>query len=161
MTWQLGKRRPRAQAMVEFTLVFLLFFTLIIGVLEFAHLLYVYTATASAAAEAARYAATTGANPDGTPRYQDCDGIRQAALRVGGLAGLQPSDIEIRYDHGPGSTAYAQCPNPPTAISGGDRVVVKVTIVYRPWVPIFPQVNLPFTAEVARTLLGKVPVVPP
>ena len=155
------RRGRRAQAMVEFTLVFMLFMLLLIGIIEFVHLLYVYTATATAAAEAARYAATTGQNPTlGIPRYRDCDGIKQAALRVGALAGLRPEDIQITYDHGPGTGTFAQCPNPPQVLFGGERVVVQVTITYRPWVPLFPQVQLPLRAEVGRTLLGEVQIAP-
>ncbi len=154
-------RRARGQVLVEFALVFLVVMMFLLGVVEFGHLLFVYTATTSAAAEAARYAATTGTEPGSTvPRYQDCDAIRRAALRIGAMAGLRPEDVEIVYDWGPGTTPFAQCPNPPTAISGGERVVVTVTIYYRPWVPLFPQVTLPMQATVARTLLGEVEVAP-
>lgn len=150
----------RAQSLVEFALVIGLFLGLVMGVVEFAHLLYVYTATANAAAEAARYGATTGTTPDGVPRYRDCEGIQRAALRIGAMAGLRPENIEIFFDRGPGTTPYAACPTPPTTVRGGDRVVVRVTIVYRPLVPLFPRTTLPFTAEVGRTLLGQVRVAP-
>ncbi len=150
----------RGQSLVEFALIAGLFIGLLMGVVEFAHLLYVYTATASAAAEAARYGATTGTTPDGIPRYQDCEGIRRAALRIGAMAGLRPEDVQVFFDRGPGTTPYAACPNPPATVRGGDRVVVRVTIVYRPLVPLFPKTTLPFTAEVSRTLLGQVRVSP-
>ncbi len=147
--------------MVEFTLVVILFLTVILGVVEFAHLLLVYTATASAAAEAARYGAATGETETGIYYYQDCDGIRQAALRVGAVAGLKPEDIVVEYDHGPGTTPFAQCDRPPGLIKSGDRLVVTVTIRYRPWVPLFPNVSMPFRARVTRTILGEVQVSPP
>ncbi len=147
--------------MVEFTLVVILFLTVILGVVEFAHLLLVYTATASAAAEAARYGAATGETEAGVYYYQDCDGIRQAALRVGAVAGLKPEDVVVEYDHGPDTTPFAQCDNPPGLINSGDRLVVTVTIQYRPWVPLFPNVTIPFQARVTRTILGEVQVSPP
>lgn len=149
-------KKLRAQAMVEFTLVFTLFLMLILGVIEFAHVLFVYTATANAASEAARYGATTGPNGTGVLNYKDCHGIRRAALRVGALAGLKPDDIAVEYDHGPGTGAFASCPNPPAAVRGGDRIVVTVTVTYRPLVPLFPQITMPVEATVARTLLGQV-----
>ncbi len=153
--------RLRGQALVEFTLVFLLFFLLILGVIEFGHALYVYTATAHAATEAARFGATTGSEPAQEPNYRNCDGIRQAALRVGALAGIQPADITIAYDHGPGTDIFASCPAPPNAIRGGDRIVVTVKATYKPLVPLLPQVEIPLEATVARTLLGTVYVAEP
>ncbi len=150
----------RAQSMVEFALVFTLFLVLLLGVIEFGHLLFVYTATTSAAAEAARYAAATGTNERGVPYYQDCAGIQQAALRLGAMAGLRPEDVVVEYDNGPGTAVYARCPTPPTRVDGGDRVIVRVRATYRPWVPLFPQWALPIEAQVSRTILGQVNVVP-
>lgn len=154
------RRGQRAQSMVEFALVFTLFLALLLGVIEFGHLLFVYTATTSAAAEAARYAAATGTNPAGVPYYQDCQGIQRAALRLGTLAGLTPDDITIEYDNGPGTAVYARCPTPPAQVRGGDRVIVRVQATYRPWVPLFPQIAMPIQAQVSRTILGQVNVIP-
>ncbi len=156
----LRKRRWAAQAMVEFTLVVYLLIFLLIAVIEFAHLLFVYTATASAAAEATRYAVATGDTASGVPRYQDCAGIEDAALRIASLAGLTRDDITITYDHGPGTAVFAQCPTPPPTIEGGDRVVVEVRVAYKPLVPLFPDVPMTIRHQATRTLVGQVQVPP-
>lgn len=156
-----GKPVFRGQAAIEFALVFALAMLVLLGVVEFGHLLFTYTATMSAAAEAARYAAATGEDPHrNEPRFRDCEGIKQAALRIGAMAGLRPENIQITYDHGPGTGVFAECPAPPNQVTGNERVVVTVTLVYKPWVPLFPQITLPIKATVARTLLGEVPVAP-
>ncbi len=154
-------RRMRGQALVEFTLVVYLLIFLLIAVIEFAHLLFMYTATTSAAAEAARYAVATGQSANGVPYYQDCQGIEDAALRIAALAGLQRDNIRITYDHGPGTAVFAECPNPPTQISGGDRVIVEVRVYYEPWVPLFPDLPLGIRGQSSRTLVGQIQVSPP
>lgn len=143
--------------MVEFALVFILLFTVLLGTIEIGHLVTVYAATIMASREAARYGAAVGPS-DAQPsvsRYEDCDGIVRAALRLGWLAGMRPDDVTIQYDHGPGSAPFASCPPPDVAL--GDRIVVTVQGHYRSWVPLFPQVNLTFRSTTARTIFRNVP----
>ncbi len=162
---QPGRRPPRrqsalraGQALVEFALVFLLLFTILLGIIEFGHLVTVYTAVITASREAARYGAAIGpaeSNP-AVPRYQDCQGITDAALRVGWLANMTAADVTIAYDHGPGTATFATCP--PDNVALGDRIVVTTVGHYQPWVPLFPAVNLTFHSSAARTIFRNVPL---
>lgn len=151
------EKQRQGQTMVEFALVFVLLFTVLLGLIEIGHLVTVYAATIMASREAARYGAAVGpseANPS-LLRYEDCDGIVQSALRLGWLAGMQPADVTIQYDHGPGTSPFSSCPPPDVEL--GDRIVVTVQGHYRPWVPLFPQVNLTFRSTTARTIYRNVP----
>ncbi|HFC08881.1 MAG TPA: pilus assembly protein [Chloroflexi bacterium] len=153
-----GRALRAGQTLVEFALVFLLLFTVVMGIIEFGHLITVYAATITASREAARYgdAIGPGADDANVPRYQDCTGITATALRIGRLANMTAADVTITYDHGPGTTVFATCP--PASVALGDRIIVSVTGHYRPWVPLFPTVNLTFHASAARTILRNVPL---
>ena len=146
--------------MVEFALVSVLLLTLLLGIIEFSHLVFVYVATVNASREGARYGSSVGPGQDGaTPRFMDCDGIRQAALRIGAFAGMGPDEITITYDHGPGTGTFATCPPAnANAVQLGDRVVVTARAVYRPWVPLFPRVTLPLQSTSARSILRNINV---
>ena len=91
-----GYRKGRGQGMVEFALALPIFLLLVLGVIEFGRLLMTYSAVFSAAREASRYGAAVGTNPLGVPFDHDCDGIRAAAVRVGGLGGVRTNSIAIR-----------------------------------------------------------------
>jgi hypothetical protein len=144
----------RAQAIVEFTLAISLFLALFMGIVEMGYFMFCYSSAFTAAREAARYGSSVGANPLGVPHEKDCDGIRQAALQLGELAGLQPSGIDIRYDHGPTDTrAWTDLPtcesNPQTQL--GDRIAVHITMSYRPLVGILP--GLAIQNSSSRTII--------
>lgn len=143
--------------MVEFALVSILLFTVLLGLIEVGHLVTVYAATIMASREAARYGAAVGPSKTdpSTLRYEDCDGIVHAALRLGWLASMQAADVTIQYDHGPDTASFASCPPPDVAL--GDRIVVTVQGHYRPWVPLFPRVDLTFRSTTARTIYRNVP----
>jgi hypothetical protein len=153
--------RERAQGMVEFALALPLLLTLILGVIEGGRLLFIYSAVNTASREAVRYGSAAGDVGGYVTHYEDCDGIRAAARRMGNFAGVQDSDIDITYDHGPGTPAIASC-NPTFSIDDpsveqvnlGDRVVVQVQADYQ---PIVPLVNFPpFTiSTVARRVIVK------
>src|SRR5438093_6133777 len=55
-----GVRGQRGSAIVEFTLVALLFFSLVFGLVEFGRALFAYSTIASAAREGVRYATVHG-----------------------------------------------------------------------------------------------------
>ncbi len=152
-----GQAKRQGQTMVEFALVFVLLFMVLLGVIEIGHLVTVYAVTIMSSREAARYGAAVGPSETNPAllRYEDCDGITQAALRLGWLAGMQPADIEIQYDHGPGTASFASCP--PPDVSLGDRIVVTVQGHYRPWVPLFPRVDLTFQSTTCRTIYRNIP----
>lgn len=153
-----NKKWRAGQALVEFALVFLLLFAVIVGAIEFGHLITVYAATITASKEAARYgdAVGPGVNDTDVPRYQDCEGIVDAALRIGRLANMTAEDVSITYDHGPGTSVFATCPASSVAL--GDRIIVSVTGHYQPLLPLFPAVNLTFHASAARTILRDIPL---
>ena len=136
---------------MEFALILPLFLMLIWGVIEAGRLLFIYTTTTSASREAARYGSSVEEVSPSVPRYVDCAGIREAAQRVGNLAGIQSSDITIGYDGGytgsapnpaaPTPTPFTDCASADDSdIYLGDRIVVEVNANYQPLVPF---VNIP------------------
>ena len=144
--------------MTEFALILPILLLLVFGVIEFARLMFVYSAVATASREASRYGAAVGVGPNGVPFYIDCGGIRGAAQRSGRFAGIGDSDIAIQYDTGPGTYELAGCdPNPIdyTVVALGDRLIVTVTAVYTPIIPV-PMVNVPsfpISSTAVRTII--------
>jgi hypothetical protein len=152
--YRFSTRPASAQAMVEFSLVMVVFLALFMGIVEIGYFMFCYSSAFTAVREAARYGASVGTNPAGVPHEKDCVGIRQAALNLGGLVGLKPENIDIRYDRGPTDTrAWADLPrcesNPPTQL--GDRIAVHVDLRYQPLVGILPGLLIQNTT--ARTII--------
>lgn len=147
------KRFPwRGQSMVEFALALPIFLLVVFGIMEFGRLLLVYSSVFSASREAARYGASIGME-NGIQRDQDCAGMQEAAMRVGFFAGLNPGDVDIRYDNGPDwrvefNGLTRSCPNPTML---GDRVVVRVQTTYQPILGIIQPVTVENIA--ARSIL--------
>lgn len=136
--------KPRGQAIVEFALAVPFIFMLTFGVIEFGRLMFSYSLVVTAAREAARYGSAV-------ENYQDCTGIQQAAVRVGGMAGVQAGNVNISYDDGFGGSVRS-CP--PGVLPLGSRVIVQVQGV--PYTPLLPLVNLPamsLRSEARRTIL--------
>jgi Flp pilus assembly protein TadG len=148
------RKKSKAQAMVEFALVLPLLLLILYGLLESGRLLFIYSAVTSAAREAARYGSATGLNEAGTfARMRDCAGIRQAAINGGFLAGLQPQDVVLTYDTGPGTVPIAaDCP-PPANIANGTRLNVTVNTTFETLIPFLPFNNMNVTSSSSRTLL--------
>ncbi len=135
--------KPRGQAIVE-CLAVPFIFMLIFGVIEFGRLMFSYSMVVTAAREAARYGSAV-------ENYQDCTGIQNAAVRVGGLAGVEASHVQIVYDDGFGGSSRS-CP--PGQLPLGSRIIVEVRDV--PYTPLVPVVNLPsmsLRSESRRTIL--------
>jgi Flp pilus assembly protein TadG len=140
-----GAKSKTGQGMVEFALTLPVLMLLMLGIIQFGRLLFTYSAVTTAAREAARYGSPAGGLESTINSYQDCDGIRAAAERIGGLAGVENSaaGVAIAYDSGPGGPAISGgCPvgsiGPELRL--GDHIIVTVTTTYQ---PIVPLVNLP------------------
>jgi Flp pilus assembly protein TadG len=145
------------QGLVEFAVILPLMLTMIMGIVEFGRLAVTYAAVSSASREAARYGAAVGNSGFGTvTRYKDCFGIRDAALRItSAVTEIEPSDISIEYDTGPGTAVYAICEPPAGVVQLGHRIIVRVEATYEPILPV--GLN-PFTitSEAKRTIVKDV-----
>jgi hypothetical protein len=130
---------------------------LILGCIEMGRLIYTYSAVTTASREAARYGFSLGVNAFGLPRYQDCEGIRQAARAPTSIAGIEEADIAINYDSGPGTAVLSSCP--PPEVSTGTRIVVSVTASFQPLVPLVRLPPIEFTSTSKRTILVDVDAV--
>ncbi|MEJ2352366.1 MAG: pilus assembly protein [Anaerolineales bacterium] len=155
----INRNKEKAQGMVEFALTLPILLMLFFGIIEFGRLLFVYSATTTAAREAARYGSAAGDDGSSIPYYRNCTGIEDAALRIGGIAGLQRSDIEIYYDidedglQDPSTIdSLPPCGNS-TQIDLGDRIVVRVKVRYQPIVPLVNLSSFDISSVSIRTIL--------
>jgi len=166
--------RTRAQGMVEFAMTLPLLLLLILGIIEFGRLLFVYSSVISAAREAARYGAAGGridpTNMNSVTYVRDCDGIRAAAMRIAGIAGVPPgaAGVRIRYDDGmsvlPDSTAdmcpVGGQPSPTVSIGRGDRIEVTVTAQFQLTSGIVPIPPMSIQSTVRRSVIVNVQIQP-
>jgi len=159
--------KSRAQAMVEFAITLPILLMLMYGILEAGRLLFLYSTVVTASRQAVRYGSATGVNGAGTPRYQDCDGIRASAARA---AFLGPFDV-ITISHDEGVTnanppvpinpaAYcAGATDPWTPVGNSQRLIVTVQEQFNPIVPkLVPFITRTITATSARTIFVSVPI---
>jgi Flp pilus assembly protein TadG len=149
----------RAQAIVEFAIVLPILLVILVGIFEFARMVFIYSAVTNASRNAVRYASAVGLEDTGTyHKYLYCDGIKQTATNSAFL--LRPADltITISYDGGPGTSSLGSCD-----VSGGEasisipddgRVTVSVAAQYRPMVRLIPIPSRIFTSSSSRTILG-------
>ena len=147
--------------MVEFALSIFLFLFLILGVVEFGYFIFIYGSVFSASREAVRYGSSVGTNALGVAHEKDCAGIRDAALRIAGFAGITPANVDIRYDKGPDDPRpWADLPtcesNPATQL--GDRINVQIQIGYQPLVGLIPPTTI--QSQDARTIIKEVDINP-
>ncbi len=160
--------RSKAQGMVEFALALPVVLMLMLGIIEAGRLLVAYSAVYTASREAVRYGTANGVSESGRLYFQDCTGMRQAAVRVGRIGGVRPDDVDIRYDHGlveeaPAYNTLQQCNESAgypseSNVALGDRVIVRVTTK---WNPIIPMIVLPVidvSSTTARTVIRNVDV---
>lgn len=156
------QRIRQGQGMVEFALALPVLLLLMFGVIEGGRLLFFFSSISSASREGARYGAAVGEVSGSTFQFQDCDGIRAAAKRVGVFAGVQDANITIKYDNGPGSTIISNsCPPDERDIKAGSRIVVNVSVPYKPIVPIVPLPSFPIQSQNTHTILRSIYVVNP
>ncbi len=156
------------QGIVEFALALPIFLFVVLGIVAFGHIMFAYSMTLAATREATRYGSAVGVSASGVPYYQDCDGIRGAALRIGRLAGVDASGIQIRYKNYATGAGYGDCPQGgygPT-VNMGDRIVITTTVQYHTIVPVFPIPPFTLRSSSARTILkgvpaGQAPTLPP
>jgi len=155
-------KKSKAQAMVEFAIALPVLMLLLYGLLEAGRLLFMYSTVVTASRQAVRYGSATGQNTSGTPRYQDCAGIRASAQRV---AYLGPFDsVTIQHDSGPSTSATAYCSGATDtwkpSDSNADRISVTVSEQFQPIVPkIVPFLTRTIKATSARTILVSVAIV--
>jgi len=155
-----GKRKERAQGLVEFALALPILILIVFGLIDLGRLLFVYAAVTSASREAARYGSAGGNTPDGIPRFMDCTGMVDAAMRIGNFAGVQSSDISIQYDRGPGTSVIGNCPasSPEDIIGGVDRVLVQVSTTFTPMALFFGIDPIDIDSSSARTVIKNIQI---
>ena len=130
---------------------------------------YVISSTVAAASGAAvRYASATGIGLNGVPRFQDCQGIKDAAQSMNNRNAFNVSDITISYDRGPDTSIFDTCDGVvDTNVNpiNGDRVVVSIKTDFRPIIPIFKPFlsrtsanGNPIISKSTRTILTTVAI---
>lgn len=147
---------PRAQAMIEFAIVAPILFLLLFGLIEVGRMMFLYASVTNASREAVRWGSAIGYDDTGVLRYKNCDEIAAIARR----AAFSPNAIvEIYYDTGPDD------PNPPVKCTTSeypgyrkskDRIMVEVTVTYKPYTKLIPWGERDFVATSYRTILGYV-----
>jgi hypothetical protein len=168
----LKKPKRPGQGMLEFALALPVFLLLVLGVIEFGRLLAVVSSVTTAAREAARYGSASG--PTGDINFQDCKGMRDAAMRVGFFAGVRDANPSIENDQYyihigyyeqdnsaalPDPITYAkQCVGDTSAYNYNPsitpRIVVKISVGFK-----FLFLGLPsfsITSQSARTIVSQV-----
>jgi hypothetical protein len=141
----------RGQSLIEFGLAFPLLLVIVLGLIETGRLVYTYSAVTTASREGARYGLSLGNNGLGVPHYQDCGGIREAAMALTSIAGIEETDIVISFDSGPGPVITSSCP--PASVETGTRILVQVTASFKPIVPLVKLPPIDITSTSKRTLL--------
>jgi hypothetical protein len=155
---------------VEFAIALPLLLMLLYGILEAGRLLFMYSTVVTASRQAVRYGSATGTgNGTGNPnerRYEDCDGIRAAASKVGYIGAFDT--ITIAYDDGPTGTITPPIPfcanlaltdNTPSPADfprtdNRSRILVTVEKEFVPLVPqIVPFLTRTISARSARTVI--------
>ena len=152
--------------MVEFAIALPILLLLLYGILEVGRLLFLYSTVVTASRQAARYGATTGEDAAGTVRYNDCDGIRNAANQVGYLGDFDTIDIQL--DRGPDdpdptfpitycSTGTSQ---DNLSLTGNEnRIIVTVEDQFVPLLTLVPLDPRTISATSSRTIITGVPIV--
>lgn len=163
-------RKSRGQGMVEFALALPIFLLLVLGVIEFGRLLAVVSSVTTAAREGARYGSAAGVVSGDTSYFQDCQGMRAAAERVGFFAGVQDANVAIGYFDtdsranvpDPSNTgvypAAKQCAGTTSSYlydpNKSPRVVVKVSVTFKFLFLGLPA--FPITSQSARTIVTQI-----
>jgi Flp pilus assembly protein TadG len=153
----LREQKQRGQATLEFALTLPITLLFILGIIEFGRMMITYTAISSASREAARYGAAAGNNGEGTiAKYEDCDGIHEAAKRITeAFLLIEDTEITVQYDRGPGTAFYSNCAPVPAQVQLGDRIVVNVSATYVPIID-FGFGNFNIVSETRRTIVKEV-----
>jgi hypothetical protein len=150
-----GIRTERAQAMVEFAIVAPILFLMLFGVIEVGRMMFLYAAVTNASREAVRWGSAVGYDDvSGILRYKNCQRIAEIAQN----AAFSPdAAVEIFYDTGPGDPVPDECDitsTYPGYRESGDRIMVKVTVTYKPYTKLIPWGERDFESISYRTILG-------
>jgi len=178
------KDKQGGQSLVEFALVSLILFMLILGIMEMGRAMFIYAQISQAAQEGARYGATRpreitsasggGGYPPASVNAYPCSIIDASRSKVVLLA---PTDVVITVGYDDGSSGngttgheyYPFCNNPAVACSSGyksdpldfqplqNRVVVTATYQFRfltGLIDRFAPNGLTLQMVSARTILG-------
>ena len=147
---------------MEFALILPLLLLLALGIIEAGRMLAIYSSLSSASKQAARYGSVSGDSQPGLageqPFYLDCLGMKQHAINTSLFVGLDADDIAITYDRGSTDQYVGRCalgdPTPTLSetIQDGYRVIISITTIYRPVVPIVPLPDIPINFAAARTI---------
>lgn len=152
-------KRENAQGMVEFALILPVLLLIVLGLIETGRLIFIYSTVTNAAREAARYGSATGNSDNGIPRFMDCAEIINAAVRVGFANSIQPGDVTITYDNGPGTASLGGCPPDNAAIQTGSRILAEVESPFDTVIPgLLPYEDMALRAESARTIIRAVSI---
>ena len=156
--FKLPSHKSKAQAIVEFAVVLPILLFVVYGLIEAGRLIFTIAFVNNASRQAVRYGSTSGVGPNGVPRYQDCDGIREAAESTDFLNAFDaynPTEFMITYDNPDGTISFdGVCDgSTDTNVSAvtGDRVNVSINYNFS---AIFPNF-LPF---LSRTVAGGNPI---
>ncbi|MCD6425646.1 MAG: pilus assembly protein [Anaerolineales bacterium] len=149
-----SSRGENGQGMVEFAIVFPLIVILILAIFEFGRVMFAYSISIAAAREAARYGAAIQDIGGGIPQYEDCQGIRDAAKRVGKFAGISDADITIKYSDDAGVYS-AVCP-PSQEVGLTDYISVTINTSVKPITPMGSFDSIPIASSSSRTILNKI-----
>jgi len=149
----------RAQAMVEFAIALPVLLLLLFGIMEVGRLMLTYAMVVNASRDAVRYASAVGRGDDGLFKYNNCAGIKQAAIRsTYNFVKILPSNISISYVDENGADAgvcdASSGEDPQIEVDSEYRVTVTVTTTYTRIVTLIPIPTRAVTATSTRTILG-------
>lgn len=146
----------KGQGMVEFALVFPLLLIVTLGIIQFGWMMFSYSAVVTSSREGARYGAAIQDVGGGISQYEDCQGIKEAAKRIGGLVGVDDNDITIQYSNDSGIYALS-CP-PSQDVQLSDQIIVTVQKEIHPLVPLIKIPPIPVHSSTSHTILKEVEV---
>ena len=162
------RKRVKAQGIVEFALAIPIILFVVLVVIEVAYVIITFNGVAMASREASRYGAgmsTSQAVGSPLSHWQDCQGMRDAARRIGEFLGVSDSDIHIYYDSGPdalpadAASKEVCAPNPVPQVSKGGRITVKVTARFAPLALLIQISPIPISSVSSHTILTGIPIV--
>lgn len=156
-----GSKRQRGAAAVEFALVAMVFFLVLLGILEFGRLLYLWNTTQEVTRRAARTAVVRWMN--------DADAVQREAIFRGGESGtvtlpagaeLNNASVNIRYlsAYDPATGTTAEVDPPPESAQDNITACLDVlrtnscvryveasvsNVSYVPMVGLFPWLAIP------------------
>ena len=144
----LGFKNRVGQSLTEFALLTLVFFIIVLGIIEFSTFFYFLSSLNAASRNAVRVAIAEN-------NLVDCSGIQAAANQK--IFPIFPlDDVSVEYDIS--GTIY-QCPLPggPLNFSLGDTITVYVTSTYDPMITLFYFLDRSYTAKSTRSILVNIP----